>query len=80
MDVLRRECPKRLFSRFIDENWPSRSLDLTPPDIFLWGYLMNGVYHNSPTSLQDQKNKITEDIHDINVATLRFSMICLFLL
>jgi hypothetical protein len=74
MDVLRREFPNRLISRFGDVNWPSRSPDLSPPDFFLWGYLKNRVYRNSPTSLQDLKNKITSEIQDINVATLRAVM------
>ena len=74
VDVLRREFPNRLISRFGDVNWPSRSPDLTPPNFFLWGYLKNRVYRNNTTSLKDLKNKITVKIQDINVATLRAVM------
>jgi len=27
--------------------WPHRSLDLTPPDYFLWGYLKGRVYQTN---------------------------------
>ena len=63
-----------MISRFGDVDWPSRSPDLTPPDFFLWEYLKNRVYRNSPISLQDLRNKITAEIPDINVATLRTVM------
>jgi hypothetical protein len=38
----------RIISKTI---WPPRSLDLSPPDLFLWGAMKNSVYSNNPTQL-----------------------------
>ena len=40
MAILRASLPGRLISRFGEVPWPPRSLDLTPPDFFLLGYLI----------------------------------------
>jgi hypothetical protein len=37
MEMLRNLFPRHLISRFGDFNWPARSPDLSPPDLFLWG-------------------------------------------
>ena len=34
-------------------DWPPRSCDLTPMDFFLWGYLKDLVYSQSPRTLAD---------------------------
>jgi hypothetical protein len=39
---------------------PSRSPDLTPPDIFLWGSLKNEVYAQKPRRIEQLKEKIVD--------------------
>jgi len=41
--------------------WPPRSLDLTPPDFFMWCYLKSKVYINRPQSLVALKINIEEN-------------------
>jgi hypothetical protein len=44
-----REIESYFGNRIISKNlWPSKSLDLTPPDFFLWGLLKGHVYSNKP--------------------------------
>jgi hypothetical protein len=50
--------------------WPPRSPDLTPPDFFLWGYLKETVYKNSPRTLVDLKLNIEEAVKKITAETL----------
>ena len=46
--LLREKFPGRVISRNGDYNCPPRSLDLTPLDVFLWGYVKDKVYANAP--------------------------------
>ncbi|KAJ4438747.1 hypothetical protein ANN_14698 [Periplaneta americana] len=56
----------RWFQTFIVQNpailsitwnlWPPRSPDLTTPDFFLWGYLIERVYTTRPQTLDDLKH------------------------
>lgn len=46
-------------------NWPSRLLDLTPLDFFLWGYVKDKVYANNPPT-NVLKNNIRAVIADID--------------
>lgn len=46
--------------------WPPRSPDLTPLDFFLWGYLKNKVYYMRVGSVNDIRNKIIQEIEEIN--------------
>lgn len=48
-----------------------RSPDLSPSDFFLWGYLKNMVYVNSPHTTAELQTIITTAISNINTATLR---------
>ena len=41
-----------------ENQWPTRSPDLTPLDFFLWGYLKSRVYITPPTSLEDLRRRI----------------------
>ena len=41
---------------------PPRSLDLTPPDFFLWGSLSGKVYWNKPRTVEDLKENIQREI------------------
>lgn len=47
-----------------------RSLDLTPPDFFLWVYLKGRIYKNRPQTLDELKSNITTEINLINVSAL----------
>ena len=53
MTLLRGLFGERLISRISGFNWPSRSLDLTAPDFFLWGYLKERVYVNNPRTIKE---------------------------
>ncbi|GFY18892.1 retrovirus-related Pol polyprotein from transposon 297 [Trichonephila clavipes] len=55
----------RLISRFVPVNWPPRSLDLTPLDYFLWGYVKSLVYAHKPQTLDHLEDNIRRVIADI---------------
>ena len=57
--------PGKLISRRGDINWPPRSPDLAPMDVFLWGYLKPKVYANKPTFLAHLKENIRHQMADI---------------
>jgi len=40
--------PGRLMSLRGDVEWPERSPDLSPCDVFLWGYLKEKVFKHRP--------------------------------
>ena len=42
--------------------WPPRSLDLTPCDFFLWGYLKAKVYISPPIDLNDLQARIRQEV------------------
>lgn len=46
--------------------WPPRSPDLSPCDFFLWGYLKAEVFKDHPTSLNQLKEAIQEEIEGIS--------------
>ena len=70
MNLLRTVFGNRIVSRFGNVNWPSRSPDLTPPDLFLWGYLKDRVYANKPQGLQQLKDNIINEIITIDQPVL----------
>ena len=45
-----------------DLEWPPRSLDLTVPDFFLWGYLKSKVYASKPKTIDELKYNIRAEI------------------
>lgn len=47
--------------------WPARSPDLTPPDFFLWGVLKDLVYKQNPTSIQQLRHVIEEQMQTIDI-------------
>ncbi|GFT42100.1 uncharacterized protein TNCV_1668871 [Trichonephila clavipes] len=58
-DLLRRSFgDDRVLSRHFQHAWPPRSLDLSPCDYWLWGYLKSQVYRDRPTSLGMLKDNI----------------------
>ena len=66
------ECLKDFFGdRIISKDlWPPRSPDLTSLDFFLWGYLKDRVYKNTPTTLNQLKRNIEYEISLIGRETL----------
>lgn len=46
--------------------WPANSPDLSPLDIFLWGYLKNRIYYNRTQNIQVLEDKIRHDIRILN--------------
>ena len=45
--------------------WPARSPDLSPCDVFLWGYLKEKVSKHHPRSLKNLKERIQQEIDSI---------------
>jgi len=62
LGILREMFPSRLISLRCDIGWPARSLDLTPCDFFLWGYLKAEVYKHRPQTLKALKTAIREEV------------------
>lgn len=52
-------------------SWPSRSPDLTPCDYFLWGYIKDRVYRDTPRTLAELKAKIETITQSITEETLQ---------
>ncbi|GBL93010.1 hypothetical protein AVEN_54646-1 [Araneus ventricosus] len=50
--------------------WPPRSPDLNPLDIFLWGYIKQRVYAIHPPTLQELRNRITDARASLSPAML----------
>ena len=50
--------------------WPPRSPDLTPADFFLWGLLKSKVYKNTPRTIEQLKEAISQEIEAFNINTL----------
>ena len=69
-DMLKDAFPGRLISRFGDLHWPARSLDLTAPDFFLWGFLKSRVYVNKPQTLAALKDNIRQECEDLSPEVL----------
>ena len=57
--------PGLLISLRGDVEWPARSPDLRPCDVFLWGYLKEKVFKHRPRSLEDLKERIQQEIDSI---------------
>ena len=67
-----REIENFFGDRMISKNlWPPRSLDLTPADFFLWGLLKGKVYKNKPSTIEQLKDAIRQEIQVVNVDSLR---------
>ena len=46
--------------------WPPRSCDLTPLDVFLWGYAKDRVYADKPSTLEYLKTNIRQVMAEIS--------------
>ncbi|GFV67631.1 DUF4817 domain-containing protein [Trichonephila clavipes] len=65
IDLLKDTFRHHLISRFGPVNWPPRSCDLTPLDLFLWGYVKSLIYADKPQTLdhlEDNIHRVTADI------------------
>ena len=47
-------------------DWPAPSPDLSPCDVFLWGYLKEKVFKHCSRSLEDLKERIQQEINSIS--------------
>ncbi|GFT59374.1 uncharacterized protein TNCV_3464041 [Trichonephila clavipes] len=56
----------RIVSRRCRYPWPPRSPDLTPADLWLWGYLKSRVYLSGPSSLSELKDAIRREVCSIH--------------
>ena len=56
IDLLKNKFDERVISRNGIDNWPPRSYDLTPLNIFLWGYA------NKPTTLEELRANIEREM------------------
>jgi hypothetical protein len=70
LELLESKFGDRVISRRTRRPWPPRSPDLSMCDFFLWGYLKSKVYANRPTSLQDLRRNIEDEIRQISRETL----------
>lgn len=52
--------------------WPPYSPDLNPCDYFLWGYLKDRIYRTAPTTLDDLKIAITQEVTAIGADALKY--------
>ena len=71
VSLLQRSFPRRPISLETDRPYPACSLDLTSLDFSLWGYLKDKVSIPPPKSLSDLKERITEEVQQIDMATLQ---------
>ena len=51
--------------------WPPHSLDITPLDFFLWGYVKDIVYRTKVWDMTDLKQKISNAIATIDETMLQ---------
>ena len=66
LEYLRHYFPRdRLILHHMDNPWPVHFPDLSPPDLFCWGYLKERVYHNSPQTIDALKEDICCEIRRI---------------
>ena len=63
---LRENFAERVISLKTDFVWAPYSPDLNPLDFFLWGYLKDCVYSETPQTIQELKNTIIRHIRRIN--------------
>jgi hypothetical protein len=56
--VQQEKFPGCVISRNDNQNWPPRSCDLTPCDLFLWGFVKYRVYANKPQMIPELKVEI----------------------
>lgn len=70
-DHLNNIYPHQWIGRNGPTKWPARSPDLTKMDFFLWGYVKEIVYTDTPTTIQNMKDRIIHAFRSITPAILR---------
>jgi len=63
--VVRQMFPQHVVSRFGDVPWPPCSPDLSACDFFRWGYLKSKVYVRKPSTVDNLKVSIREEIANV---------------
>ena len=61
----------RVISLKTEFEWAPRSLDLSPPDFFLGGYLKYRAFANKPTNITELKENIMEEIRAIPMSACK---------
>lgn len=51
--------------------WPARSPDLNPLDYFLWGFLQNRLYKNTPENIDVLRQSLIREIRAIPARTIQ---------
>ena len=65
LDWLKNNFGTRLVSLKTEFEWAPHSPDLSPPDFFLWGYLKEKVFQNSPQTIIELKENIRQEMQAI---------------
>ncbi len=68
LNMLKEFFDNRLISK---NHWPLRCPDLSPADYFLWGFLKDRVYMNTPQTLEDLRRNTTAEIDHITPNMLK---------
>ena len=63
--------PRQWIGRRGAVEWPPRSPDLTPLDFFLWGHLKSVVFTTRPRTLDDLKNRISNEMAKIDASVIQ---------
>lgn len=64
-NILDNVFPNHWLSRQSAIEWPPKSLDVTPLEFLLWGYMENRVYKNRPENIEDVNDRIMMDINNM---------------
>ncbi len=64
--LLNENLPSAWAGRGGPNNWPARSPDLTPLDLFLWGYVKDLVFRTQCRNVTQLKRRITTAVRIIN--------------
>ena len=71
LTFLREVFGYRIISRRAEHEWAPHSPDLNPLDFFLWGYLKDRVYGNSPQTLDELKLSVETHTNRISLQMCR---------
>jgi hypothetical protein len=52
--------------------WPPRSPDLSPPDLYLWGFLKENMHKNNPQTLEELKQNTELCTSNVTAETLHW--------
>ena len=69
--LLTKKFGSSVISRHFDFVWPARSPDLSPMDFFYWGYIKQKVYSRKPSTMDDLKTAISDEIENLDQAMLK---------